>query len=111
MKNELYEIAQELVDRLHNEAVTWHAVGMYYLYIKRYAEARQYFRYIFRKTCSLFLFSLLILFFNNIFFRQAKAVDQYYEPSWLGYGHCFAAENDHEQAINAYNTCSQLVPG
>lgn len=40
-------LAQELVDRLNEEAVTWHAVGMYYLYIKKYAEARRYFRYSF----------------------------------------------------------------
>lgn len=44
MKDELYTLAQELVDRLNDKAVTWHAVGMYYLYIEKYPEARRYFR-------------------------------------------------------------------
>lgn len=38
-------------------------------------------------------------------------MDPYFEASWLGYGHAFAAENDHDQAINAYLTCSKLIPG
>ncbi|ORX53085.1 ApcC hetero-tetramer Cut9-Hcn1 [Hesseltinella vesiculosa] len=85
-KSELYELAQELVDRLNNEAVTWYAVGMYYLCVKRYAEARQY-------------------------FSQSTSMDQHFEASWLGFGHAFAAEHDHEQAINAYLECTKLVPG
>ncbi|KAI9315763.1 hypothetical protein BX666DRAFT_1958879 [Dichotomocladium elegans] len=85
-KNRLYELAQELVDKLNDEAVTWHAVGMYYLYIKKYSDARRY-------------------------FSQATAMDPYFEASWLGYGHAFAAENDHDQAINAYLSCSKLIPG
>ncbi|KAI9301068.1 hypothetical protein BJ944DRAFT_169771 [Cunninghamella echinulata] len=86
MQNELYELGQELVARIPNEAVTWHAVGMYYLLMRRYAEAKQY-------------------------FRHATEVDQYFEAAWLGFAHCFAAENNHELAINAYNTCSRLIPG
>ncbi|KAI7855427.1 ApcC hetero-tetramer Cut9-Hcn1 [Circinella umbellata] len=85
-KDELYMLAQELVDRLNEEAVTWHAVGMYNLYIKKYAEARRY-------------------------FSQATSIDQYFEDSWLGYGHTFAAEKDHDPAISAYLTCSKLIPG
>ena len=42
---------------------------------------------------------------------QATTMDPYFEASWLGYGHAFAAENDHDQAINAYLTCSKLIPG
>ncbi|KAI8144775.1 hypothetical protein BJV82DRAFT_606216 [Fennellomyces sp. T-0311] len=86
MKDELYTLAQELVDRLNDKAVTWHAVGMYYLYIEKYPDARRY-------------------------FSQATAIDQYFEDSWLGYGHAFAAEKDHDQAISAYITCSRLIPG
>ncbi|KAI9475364.1 hypothetical protein BDB00DRAFT_966200, partial [Zychaea mexicana] len=86
MKDELYILAQELVDRLNDEAVTWHAVGMYNLYIEKYSEARRY-------------------------FNRATDIDQYFEDSWLGYGHAFAAEKDHDQAISAYAMCSKLVPG
>ncbi|KAI9490415.1 hypothetical protein BDB00DRAFT_875314 [Zychaea mexicana] len=43
MKVELYILTQELVDRLKDEAVTWHAAGMYNLYIEKYSEARRHF--------------------------------------------------------------------
>jgi anaphase-promoting complex subunit 6 len=29
----------------------------------------------------------------------------------MGFGHSFAAEKDHEQAINAYTECNKLMPG
>ncbi|KAI8084785.1 uncharacterized protein BX664DRAFT_283572 [Halteromyces radiatus] len=86
MKSELYELSQELVNRLNDEAVTWHAVGTYYLCINRYVEARQY-------------------------FSQSTSMDSHFEPAWFGLGHGFAAENDHDNAIDAYLTCSKLVPG
>lgn len=86
LKNELYEYAQELVDRLNNEAVTWHAVGLYYLLINKNLEARRY-------------------------FSQALNLNQFFQQSWLGYGHSFSEEKDHEQAISAYKMCSQLISG
>ncbi|KAJ8654393.1 hypothetical protein O0I10_009961 [Lichtheimia ornata] len=85
-KSKLYELAQDLVDKLNDNPISWYAVGIYYMYIKRYGEARRY-------------------------FSQATTMDPYFEASWLGYGHAFAAENDHDQAINAYLTCSKLIPG
>ncbi|KAI9273191.1 hypothetical protein EDC94DRAFT_594146 [Helicostylum pulchrum] len=86
MKTELYEYAQELVDRMNDEAVAWHAVGLYYLYIKNNLDARKY-------------------------FSKALTINQFFQQSWLGYGHSFSAEKDHEQAINAYMACSRLIPG
>ncbi|KAL1933161.1 hypothetical protein VTP01DRAFT_8839 [Rhizomucor pusillus] len=86
LKDKLYELAQELVTRLNDKAITWHAVGMYELYIGKYQEARKH-------------------------FRLATELDQFCEYAWLGYGHSFAAENDHDQAISAYITCSKLIPG
>lgn len=44
LKDKLYELAQELVTRLNDKAITWHAVGMYELYIGKYQEARKHFR-------------------------------------------------------------------
>ncbi|RCH88341.1 anaphase promoting complex subunit cdc16, partial [Rhizopus stolonifer] len=86
MKNELYLYAQELVERLNEEAVAWHAVGLYYLCCKKNEEARKY-------------------------FHQALTIDQYFYEAWLGYGHSFSLEKYHDQAIEAYHTCSKLVPG
>lgn len=85
-KNELYEYAQELVSQIKDEAIAWHAVGLYYLFIKKNLDARR-------------------------FFSQALMSNQFFQESWLGYGHSFSAEKDHDQAINAYMTCSRLIPG
>ncbi|KAG0169411.1 anaphase promoting complex subunit cdc16 [Apophysomyces sp. BC1015] len=85
-KVELYEIAQELVDRLNDKAVSWYVVGMYYLYVKKHQEARRY-------------------------FTQSTTIDRNFEPAWLGYGHALAAEKDCDQAINAYTSCCKLNPG
>jgi anaphase-promoting complex subunit 6 len=43
-KTELYELAQDLVDRMNADAVTWYAVGTYYMCIQHYNEAKQYFK-------------------------------------------------------------------
>ncbi|KAF7725020.1 anaphase promoting complex subunit cdc16 [Apophysomyces ossiformis] len=85
-KVELYEIAQELVDRLNDKAVSWYVVGMYYLFVKKHQEARRY-------------------------FTQSTTIDRNFEPAWLGYGHALAAEKDCDQAINAYLSCCKLNPG
>ena len=34
-----------------------------------------------------------------------------YGPAWLAFGHSFAAENEHDQAMVAYFTASQLMKG
>lgn len=86
MKIELCEYAHELVDRMNKEAVTWYAVGLFYLYVKKNLEARTY-------------------------FNKALEMDQFLQEAWLGYGHSFAFERDHEQAIDAYISCSRLAPG
>lgn len=110
LKNELYEFAQELVDRLNAEAVTWHAVGLYYLYIQRYPEARRYFRYETGMFCALYTRTHFIII-PLCYLSQATSMDQYFEAAWLGYGHASSAEKDHDQAINAYLSCSKLIPG
>lgn len=43
-KTELFEFANELVKQIPQAEVTWYGVGMYYFFIKNYAEARRYFR-------------------------------------------------------------------
>ncbi|KAI8340121.1 hypothetical protein BC941DRAFT_348821 [Chlamydoabsidia padenii] len=85
-KTELYELAQDLVDRMNADAVTWYAVGTYYMCIQQYNEAKQY-------------------------FNQSTKLDSHFEAAWLGLGHAFAAERDYEDAISAYQACSNLVPG
>ncbi|RUS23220.1 hypothetical protein BC937DRAFT_90339 [Endogone sp. FLAS-F59071] len=45
LKNELFYLSHELVDRYPEMAVTWFGVGVYYYLIGKNAEARRYFRF------------------------------------------------------------------
>lgn len=38
-------------------------------------------------------------------------MDRVYGPAWLAFGHSFATENEHDQAMAAYFTASQLMKG
>ncbi|KAI9263059.1 hypothetical protein BY458DRAFT_534429 [Sporodiniella umbellata] len=42
-KMQLYVYAQEIVNDSKKDAIKWHAVGLYYLFIKRNTDAKRYF--------------------------------------------------------------------
>ncbi|KAF9149723.1 anaphase promoting complex subunit cdc16 [Linnemannia schmuckeri] len=86
LKNELFLIGHELVDQHPKEAVTWFAVGVYYYLIGNIPEARRY-------------------------FIKASTIDSHYGPAWIGFGHTFAMEGEHEKAISAYGTSTRLFQG
>ncbi|KAF8927244.1 anaphase promoting complex subunit cdc16 [Dissophora ornata] len=86
LKNELFFIAHELVDQHPKHAIAWFAVGVYYYLIGNLAEARRY-------------------------FGKASTIDPHYGPAWIGFGHSFALEGEHDQAISAYATSSKLFQG
>ena len=46
-----------------------------------------------------------------LFFSKATTLDRAYGPAWLAFGHSFAVENEHDQAMAAYFTASQLMKG
>jgi len=66
--------------------VSWFAVGCYYLSSGRHELARRY-------------------------LNKATSLNRVFGPAWLAYGHSFAAENEHDQAMAAYFTASQLMKG
>ncbi|KAG0248983.1 anaphase promoting complex subunit cdc16 [Actinomortierella ambigua] len=86
MKNELFLLVHDLVDQHPHHAVAWFGVGVYYYLIGNMAEARRY-------------------------FSKSSTVDSHYGPAWIGFGHSFAAEGEHDQAIAAYATSSKLLQG
>ena len=45
------------------------------------------------------------------YFSKATTLDRVYGPAWLAFGHSFAVENEHDQAMAAYFTASQLMKG
>ncbi|KAJ8310101.1 hypothetical protein KUTeg_011966, partial [Tegillarca granosa] len=84
--NTLFYLAHKLVDLYPNKPVSWFAVGCYYLLIGNTNPARRY-------------------------LSKATTLDRVYGPAWLAFGHAFAADNEHDQAMAAYFTASQLMKG
>ncbi|XP_055384899.1 cell division cycle protein 16 homolog [Condylostylus longicornis] len=84
--NKLFYIAHKLVDRYPEKAISWYAVGCYYDLIGKSDPARRY-------------------------LSKATSLDRLYGPAWLAYGHSFAKENEHDQAMAAYFKATQLMRG
>lgn len=59
--------SHKLVEEYPNQALSWYAVGCYYMCTKQYEQARR-------------------------FFGKATSLDRNSAPSWLGFGHAFAAQ-------------------
>jgi len=45
------------------------------------------------------------------YLTKATVLDRLFGPAWLAFGHSFAAENEHDQAMSAYFKASQLMKG
>ncbi|CAL1673828.1 unnamed protein product [Lasius platythorax] len=84
--NALFYLAHKLVDLYPEMALAWFAVGCYYYTIGKSDQARRY-------------------------LAKATALDRLFGPAWLAYGHSFAVENEHDQAMAAYFKASQLMKG
>nr|XP_054771442.1 cell division cycle protein 16 homolog [Lytechinus pictus] len=84
--NDLFYLAHRLVDLHPDKAVSWFAVGCYYYLVGKNEPARR-------------------------FLSKATAIDRLYGPAWLAFGHSFAAEGEHDQAMAAYFTASRLMKG
>ena len=83
---QLFNIAHQLVDLYPESAVSWFAVGCYYLLINKIEPARRY-------------------------LSKATSLDNVFGPAWLVYGHSFAVEREHDQAMAAYFRAYHLMRG
>ncbi|KAK8395649.1 hypothetical protein O3P69_005634 [Scylla paramamosain] len=84
--NTLFLLAHKLVDLYPESALAWFAVGCYYYLIGKNEQARRY-------------------------LSKATTLDRVFGPAWIAYGHSFAAENEHDQAMAAYFKAAQLMKG
>ncbi|CAI6347241.1 unnamed protein product [Macrosiphum euphorbiae] len=84
--NDLFYLAHKLVDLQPDQAIAWFAVGCYYYLIGKRDQSRRY-------------------------LGKATNLDNTFGPAWLAYGHSFAVENEHDQAMAAYFKASQLLKG
>ncbi|XP_054162340.1 cell division cycle protein 16 homolog [Oppia nitens] len=84
--NALFDLAHKLVDLYPESSLSWFAVGCYYLLINKTDAARR-------------------------FLSKATTLDNVLAPAWLLYGHSFAVESEHDQAMAAYFKASHLMNG
>ncbi|CAH0673846.1 unnamed protein product [Spodoptera exigua] len=84
--SELFAFAHSLVDAYPHAWTSWYAVGCYYYLIGKSELARRY-------------------------LSKAKSLEPSAGCVWLAYGHSFAADNEHDQAMAAYFKASQLMSG
>lgn len=84
--DKLFTLAHNLVDLYPNLAISWFAVGCYYYVIGKRDSARK-------------------------FLAKSTSLDRLFGPAWLAFGHSFAVENEHDQAMAAYFKASQLMKG
>lgn len=85
-RNKLFLKAHQLADSHPTHAVTWLAIGTYYLSIDKILDARKY-------------------------FSKATLLSPNDGQAWIGFAHTFALEGEHEQAISAYAFAARLFPG
>lgn len=85
-KNELFVRGHRLVEEYPEKAVSWFAVGCYYMATQQYEQARRT-------------------------FGKATALDRAFAPAWVAFGHAFAAQDESDQAMAAYRTAARLFPG
>eukprot|EP00210_Caulerpa_lentillifera_P004795 g4577.t1 len=85
-QTELYQRGQELSRINPESAITWFAIGVYYMCIKRFYEARKS-------------------------FGRSHGIDKNFSHAWIGYGNAFAGQAETEQAMAAYRTANRLFPG
>jgi len=86
-KSKLFYFAHQLVDRYPELPISWYAVGCYYLLQPKKQDLAR--RYLLKTTL----------------------LDNMFGPAWLALGHSFALGNEHDQAMAAYFSASQLMRG
>lgn len=102
--------------------VSWFAVGCYYLMVGHKNEhARRYLRYVFAYAHPvsehfpgiLYLYPVTVATYWMLYISYSKAttLERTYGPAWIAYGHSFAVESEHDQAMAAYFTAAQLMKG
>ena len=85
-QNDLFLLGHKLTEDYPDQAVSWYAVGCYYLVIGQHDSARRH-------------------------FSRATATDPSHAESWIGFGHAFAAQDESDQAMAAYRTAARLFAG
>ncbi|CAD7705302.1 unnamed protein product [Ostreobium quekettii] len=85
-RNELFLRAHKLTKESPESALSWYAIGVYYMCTEQFENARRY-------------------------FGRANSIDRWFAPAWVGFGNAFAAQDESDQAMAAYRTAYRCFPG
>eukprot|EP01023_Acetabularia_acetabulum_P017568 TRINITY_DN18798_c1_g2_i3.p1 TRINITY_DN18798_c1_g2~~TRINITY_DN18798_c1_g2_i3.p1 ORF type:complete len:535 (-),score=62.14 TRINITY_DN18798_c1_g2_i3:249-1853(-) len=85
-RRELFQLGNELMQIGSERAISWFAVGCYYMCIEQYTEAEKA-------------------------FQKATTLDANLWIAWLGYAESFAMRDGNDQAMTIYYTLSRMFPG
>lgn len=85
-KSDLFLRGHKLVEAYPHLALSWFAVGCYYMCTGSYENARSY-------------------------FGKATTLEPSFAPAWVAFGHAFAAQDERDQAMAAYRSAARLFPG
>lgn len=83
---ELYSLGQALVNSSPNSALSWYVVGCYNLTISKHQNARKY-------------------------LTKAITLEPNFGHAHIAFGHSFAAEGEHDQAISAFSKAARTMRG
>ncbi|KAI8982735.1 TPR-like protein [Trametes punicea] len=86
LHSKLFLFAHDLVEKEPESATSWFAVGMWYMCVEKYPEARTY-------------------------FSKTSLMDPRFAPAWIAFAHAFSMEGEHDHAVTAYSTCARLYTG
>ncbi|GAB6028590.1 anaphase promoting complex subunit cdc16 [Chamberlinius hualienensis] len=84
--NDLFSLSHKLVEIYPDNALSWFAIGCYYLLTGKNDPARRY-------------------------LSKSTTLDRVYGPAWLAFAHSFGLENEHDMAMAAYFKASKLMKG
>ena len=85
---ELFKLSHTLMDACPNRSISWYSSGCYYYKIQNMKQARKHFA---RAT-------------------EFQNDEHICWASWIAYGHSFARDFEHDQALAAYLQAGQLMP-
>ncbi|KAI0783626.1 TPR-like protein [Abortiporus biennis] len=86
LQSKLFMLAHELVEKEPESHLSWYAVGVWYMSVRKFAEARTY-------------------------FSKTSLMDPRFGPAWIAFAHTFALEGEHDHAVTAYSTAARMFNG
>lgn len=83
---ELFSIGHQLVNHFPHSALSWYAVGCYYIVTKKHQSARKY-------------------------LMRSVSLDSQFAPAHMAFGLSFASDGEHDQAIAAFSNAARVMKG